>query len=148
MIHFLVTSIIAATLVTVIYTVIKFRLYNRFVRNRKSAQSIKSETINFVTPELAIDFCKQLHLCLLPKGIYPALTGGSLYKVGPRKDIDVVLYRNRQKLARFETIDLKEQLAKIGVEIIASYGFVTKAKWNGISIDLFNPETETEDREY
>ncbi len=92
--------------------------------------------------ELGIRLCKILFEKLSDKGIYPALTGGLLYKSGNRKDIDIVLYRNRQSVEEFETIELKEILSVAGVEITGFFGFVTKAKWEGVVVDLFNPETK------
>ena len=88
--------------------------------------------------------CKILYDNLKDIGIYPALTGGLLYKEGMRKDIDIVLFRNRQELIEFETTqdDIKNALSKSGVEITSYHGFVTKAKWKGITVDLFNPETK------
>lgn len=74
-------------------------------------------------------------------GIFPALTGGLLYKDGERKDIDIVLYRHRQKIDSFEVVDFVKELGELGIEITGFYGFVTKAKWNGMTVDIFNPET-------
>jgi hypothetical protein len=76
-------------------------------------------------------------------GIYPALTGGLLYKPGERKDIDIVLYSNRQDHPNGmpETITFETQLLKAGVTITSNHGFVTKAMWNGFIVDLFNPQT-------
>ena len=96
--------------------------------------------------------CKILYETLKGLGIFPALTGGLLYKEGFRKDIDIVLYRHRQDVQSFETNqdDIKQALLKSGVEITGFYGFVTKAKWKGIVVDLFNPETKEffDDSEY
>lgn len=95
-----------------------------------------------------IEICKLLYLVLSPHGYYPALTGGMCYKSGERKDIDIVIYRNRQKINKFEMTDIFTHLEKIGIEISGHYGFVTKAKWNGFVIDLFNPETEQTSANY
>lgn len=43
--------------------------------------------------ELAVELCKEIYQKLAPR-VYPALTGGTLYKEGVRKDIDIVLYLN------------------------------------------------------
>ncbi len=86
--------------------------------------------------------CQQLYRVLQPKGFFPALTGGLLYKEGLRKDIDIVIYRHRQKIDAFETKDLADVLLEAGVEITNYFGFVTKAKWKGYSVDIFNPETK------
>ena len=96
------------------------------------------------TKEMAIELCKLLYQKLEPLGFYPSLTGGLLYKEGNRKDIDILIYRNRQKVESFETIDIESHLNSVGVEITGYFGFVTKAKWKGLVIDLFNPETSEE----
>lgn len=88
-----------------------------------------------------IELCKILYSRLSKVGIFPALTGGLLYKEGNRKDIDIVLYRHRQDLAHFETIEFSELLEECGLYDIKTFGFVTKAKWRGLVVDLFNPET-------
>jgi hypothetical protein len=89
----------------------------------------------------AIQICRKLYTVLAPLKIYPALTGGCLFKDGPRKDVDIVLYRNRQG----PLIDWKvlvPTLATIEVIVGAQYGFVTKAMYRGIPLDLFDPEAE------
>ena len=95
-----------------------------------------------------IELCKILYDKLSPLGFYPALTGGLIYKDGSRKDIDIVIFRNRQKHETFETAQLFSELADVGVMITNTFGFVTKAEWNGFVVDLFNPETEFELLEY
>ena len=87
-----------------------------------------------------IELCKLIHQKIT--GYFPALTGGLLYKDGDRKDIDIVLYRHRQNIESFETCELEGQLATIGIHVVGVYGFVTKAKWNGFDVDIFNPETK------
>jgi len=100
------------------------------------------------TQQDGITLCKILYDKLSPLGYYPALTGGLLYKEGGRKDIDIVIFRNRQQHSSFETIDLYLVLSEVGVYIDKSYGFVTKAKWKEFTIDLFNPETKEDDISY
>lgn len=96
------------------------------------------------TKSMAEELCKVLYEKLEPAGYYPALTGGLLYKDGNRKDIDVIIYRNRQKVKSFEAVDLTGVLSEVGVTITGSFGFVTKAEWKGIVVDIFNPETNDE----
>ena len=96
------------------------------------------------TLEVAIELCVKIYNLLEPKGFYPALTGGLLYKQGNRKDIDIVLYRNRQKVECFETIDLVDELSSLGLNVVNSFGFVTKAEYKGFVVDIFNPETDNE----
>jgi hypothetical protein len=108
-----------------------------------SIKNIKKCTISD-----GINLCKLMQKELDEIGLFPALTGGLIYKDGQRKDIDIVIYRHRQKLRFFETIDIKKQLESIGIEITGFYGFVTKAKWNGFIVDIFNPETTKDDLTY
>jgi hypothetical protein len=96
------------------------------------------------TYEMAYALCTDLYKVLEPKGYYPALTGGLLYKEGKRKDIDIIIYRNRQKVSSFETVDIAHLLAEVNLNITASFGFVTKAEWFGMIVDIFNPETNDE----
>ena len=72
-------------------------------------------------------------------GCHVALTGGVLYKVGPRKDLDLLFYRIRQS----EKIDyelLFMMLEKIGITVSAHYGWCHKAAYQGKPIDIFFPE--------
>ena len=85
--------------------------------------------------------CRKMYDELSPKGYYPALTGGLLYKDGTRKDIDVVIFRNRQKHRTFEMLDVKNELEDMGFYNVICYGFVTKAMYDGLVVDLFNPES-------
>jgi len=98
--------------------------------------------IRKATKQEAMDLCKKIYDSMSGIGFYPALTGGLLYKDGDRKDIDIVIYRNRQNVQKFELKDLEEPLSKLGLIDFNHYGFVSKCKWNGITVDLFNPESE------
>lgn len=104
---------------------------------------VKKDQVMLATQEDGIELCRLIHKALIDEHLYPALTGGLLYKDGPRKDIDIVIYRNRQKLNSFDLMDYYSDFKKIGVELKQSYGFVTKAEWKGFSIDLFNPESDS-----
>lgn len=86
-----------------------------------------------------------INLCILIESVSPqfgchvALTGGTLYKTGERKDCDILFYRIRQ----VESIDqdgLFAALADIGVERRSGFGWVHKATFQGKSIDMFFPE--------
>jgi hypothetical protein len=46
--------------------------------------------------ELAVKLCRALYI-RFGGSVYPALTGGTLYKNGCRKDIDIVLYPKLQE---------------------------------------------------
>lgn len=93
----------------------------------------------------ATKLCEKLYEVLEPFGFYPALTGGCLYKGEKRKDIDVIIYRNRAQNKGFEISDLSGILSKIDVEILHCSGFVTKAKYDGFDVDILNPETKKGD---
>lgn len=90
----------------------------------------------------AVEICKKIYETLSPLGFYPALTGGTLYKDGLRKDIDIVIFRNRQLIDKFEISHIQKPLESIGLYDFNHYGFVTKCKFGSFDIDLFNPETE------
>lgn len=90
--------------------------------------------------EDGIAICRELYAELADKGFFPALTGGLLYKNGDRKDCDIVIYRHRQLVQHFETIELEPYLRNIGFSDFKYYGFVTKVKFKGFDIDIFNPE--------
>lgn len=89
--------------------------------------------------------CQKLYAVLSPLGFYPALTGGCLYKDGERKDVDIVIFRHRQLHLSFELCDLEPVLSLVGFTDFQHFGFVTKVMYNGMAIDLFNPETEADD---
>ena len=89
----------------------------------------------------AVEICKVIHNTLSPL-YYPALTGGTLYKDGERKDIDIVIYRHREK-DYVDMLDVAESLKLVGFTDFVFYGWCTKCKYQGISIDLFNPEDNT-----
>lgn len=91
-----------------------------------------------------IELCKLLHEKLKGAGFFPALTGGLLYKNGERKDIDIVIYRHREQV-KFEMNQIEHLLSDCGLTDFIFYGFVTKAKWQGITVDLFNPESDESD---
>ena len=97
-----------------------------------------------ISRDMAIGLCCKLRK-VLDGTHYPALTGGQLYKIGKRKDVDIVIYRNRQKSLSFEVVDIEQKLLEAGLTDIRYYGFVTKAKWGPYEVDLMNPETCTGD---
>lgn len=92
----------------------------------------------------ATELCKKLYEILSPEGYYPALTGGLLYKGDERKDIDIVIFRNRQSVVNFEMENIQNLLEDVGFHSFQFYGFVTKCIYEGFSVDLFNPETQVE----
>jgi hypothetical protein len=76
---------------------------------------------------------------------HPALTGGLLYKDGPRKDCDIVIYQRGDVDGKKEPIDwqgLWVALQDIGLCILNDYGYVKKCVYNGKSVDIFDPTDE------
>lgn len=89
-------------------------------------------------------------LCRIVEGIAPrfgahvGLTGGLLYKDGPRKDCDLILYRIRQaKEINFEKLQV--ELQKVGFGEFTGFGFCRKSTFFGKGVDFLCPE---EDGEY
>lgn len=89
-----------------------------------------------------------VQLCRLIEGISPefgahvALTGGTLYKKGVRKDMDILFYRIRQR-PNIDMVGLWTALAKIGFEKVSGFGWCYKATFLGIKkVDCFFPEGE------
>ncbi len=98
-------------------------------------------TDKYWTQEQAIELCVILENIVPAFGCHVALTGGLLYRQGPRKDCDIILYRIRQvKQVLFD--DLFVELAKQGIEKTSGFGFCIKAKYNGKRIDFLMPEKE------
>jgi hypothetical protein len=92
----------------------------------------------------AIELCRALEAITPRFGAHVALTGGSLYKDGPRKDCDIVLYRIRQAPI-IDTAGLWDALKPMGIEIVSGFGWCFKATYNGKRVEFFFPE---EDGEY
>lgn len=94
----------------------------------------------------AINLCVLIESVCPQYGCHVALTGGTLYKPGERKDCDVLFYRIRQ----VEAIDqegLFAALSQIGIERQSGFGWVHKAIFDGKSIDMFFPEASDGDYE-
>jgi hypothetical protein len=96
------------------------------------------------THDEAVALCRDVEAICPAFGCHVALTGGTLYKDGPRKDADILFYRIRQ-VERIDEAGLFAALAEIGVERTTGFGWCIKAKFGGKSIDCFFPE---EDGEY
>ena len=94
-----------------------------------------------VTITEALTLCKELYEELSPVGVFPALTGGCLYKRWPRKDVDIVLYGHRDRGGRLEISDVLKELEGCGLVIKSKHGFVTKAAWNNLEVDILIPES-------
>lgn len=100
--------------------------------------------VTHATVDDGILLCQMLYPALKQIGLFPALTGGVLYKGGNRKDIDIVIYRHRQdRSSGWETTneDIAKVLMDCGITITGFFGFTTKASWRGIQVDILNPES-------
>jgi hypothetical protein len=91
----------------------------------------------------AVALCRQIESICPQFGCHVALTGGTLYKDGPRKDIDILFYRIRQT-PEIDIDGLFAALADIGIERIRGFGWCIKAAFNGKHIDCFFPEEDGE----
>lgn len=87
----------------------------------------------------ALKMCREIEAVCPPFGCHVALTGGLLYKHGPRKDCDILFYRIRQ----VEKINLEGLwLALEGIRFYKLSGFdwCYKAMYENKPVDCFFPE--------
>ena len=101
--------------------------------------AITKNSANGWTLQSAAAFCRIVEGICPEYGCHVALTGGSLYKDGERKDCDILFYRIRQA-ERIDSEGLIKAMQAIGIEIISAHGWVTKAKFHGKGVDIFFPE--------
>ena len=99
------------------------------------------------TQKQAIDFCKMLEAIAPTYGCHVALTGGTLYKDGERKDCDVLFYRIRQ-IAEVDVEGLIEALGPMGVIPAEDHGWCYKATYQGRAVDFLFPERPGCEPEY
>lgn len=103
------------------------------------------------TLQEAVDLCKKIEAICPEFGCHVALTGGSLYKEGPRKDLDLLFYRIRQ-VKEIDTGGLFTALRKTGVYQTSGFGWCHKATFfsqgEQKNIDMFFPEAIGGDDEY
>lgn len=101
------------------------------------------------TIEDAQRICTKLYEPLRAIGVFIGVTGGSLYKEGPRKDIDLLVYLNTSH-ADIETTDIEDMPMRI-IDVISKaadvneytteyFGYVTKTFIDGIPVDILFPE--------
>lgn len=95
--------------------------------------------MTFWTQDEAIRLCRDVEAICPAFGCHVALTGGTLYKHGARKDCDLLFYRIRQ-VPIIDVQGLIPALAGIGIVVTAAHGWVHKAIYQGKSIDLFFPD--------
>lgn len=97
------------------------------------------------TTDEALVLCRLIETFAPLYDAHVALTGGTLYKDGPRRDVDILFYRIRQA-AGINTQGLLDMLRANGFEIGKQYGWVIKAKYEGKPVDLFFPEHQDGER--
>jgi hypothetical protein len=94
----------------------------------------------------AIDLCTAIHNLPAQKfNCHPALTGGLLYKTGPRKDCDIVIYQRGDVDGKREPINwdgLWLALGEIGVFMNRDHGYVKKCTYRGKVLDIFDPTVD------
>lgn len=92
------------------------------------------------TQEEAIKFVTRIEQFCPQAGCHVALTGGTLYKTGTRKDVDIIFYRIRQK----DKIDVKKLFhlldSIMGVKVVKRHGWMYKATYRGNGVDILFPE--------
>lgn len=95
------------------------------------------------TLDEAVATCRVMEQVVPAFGYHVALTGGTLYKDGPRKDCDILLYRIRQVEAPNRD-GVLEALTHAGLRIDKDCGWCVKASIAGKDIDLFFPDHDGE----
>jgi hypothetical protein len=91
--------------------------------------------------ESAVTLCRVVEMVCPKHGCHVALTGGNLYKSGPRKDVDLLFYRIRQ-VEKIDMEGLWAGLEAIGLKKLSGFGWCYKASFNGLPVDCFFPEEQ------
>lgn len=98
-----------------------------------------------------IELCRVIEEIAPAFGAHVAMTGGALYKLGPRKDADILFYRIRQapEVRRDDLLQALERNIP-GLRMVETYGWVQKAIYLDKLIDFFFPDhvDEEADPEY
>jgi hypothetical protein len=82
-------------------------------------------------------------------GAHVALTGGLLYKDGPRKDCDLIIYRagdtpTKKAVEKIDRDALIEALRDAGLVFVRNFTRVAKFTWGGKAVDFIFPESAGE----
>ena len=93
--------------------------------------------------EIALELCTLLEARLAPQELHVGLTGGTLYKEGNRKDIDLLVYAERQikyvpENLFMELLDCANAIPHLTFDTF--HGFVSKMCYKGTDIDVLYPE--------
>lgn len=97
------------------------------------------------TREEAVELCKLIQSVSPKHHAHPALTGGLLYKDGPRKDCDIVIYQRGDTKGDKPVLDwdgLWKSLETFGLVLDADY--VKKCSWRDKVVDIFDPTAHGE----
>jgi len=89
----------------------------------------------------AVALCRVIETICPAFGCHVALTGGTLYKDGERKDCDILFYRIRQ-IPEIDVDGLFGALALVGIVKRSGFGWCHKATYDGREIDCFFPEDD------
>ena len=99
------------------------------------------------TLEDARSLCIAIEAICPKYGCHVALTGGTLYKDGERKDCDILFYRIRQ-VEQIDVDGLLRALDSMGICVLAEHGWMRKALYRGMGIDIFFPEHDDKGGDY
>lgn len=91
------------------------------------------------TQAMAVELCRRIEAIAPKYGCHVALTGGTLYHFGERKDADILFYRIRQ-VEYIDVDGLMTALEGLGVTPMSDFGWCYKATYEGRAIDFFFPE--------
>jgi hypothetical protein len=88
------------------------------------------------TQELALSECVRIEHAVSCFGLHVALTGGCLYKIGPRKDLDIIIYRHHgADECSFDRF--RAALSTAGIVLLSQHSNVLKMQnSDGRSIDI------------
>jgi hypothetical protein len=93
--------------------------------------------------KLAIELCTAIYNISADRGIFPALAGGTLYKEGERKDIDILLCNLSGGDVKYDCLAATATFGHIIPSLILKKvcsGRVVKAVYKGVDIDFIYPE--------
>ena len=92
------------------------------------------------TQEEGINLARAIEALAPQAGAHIGLTGGLLYKDGPRKDLDIVVYRIRQAPEIHREKFFRLLRIACGIKVTQDYGFVVKATQDDRVIDFLFPD--------
>lgn len=102
------------------------------------------------TLDEAVAICRLVEPIAEANSFHVALTGGTLYKDGSRKDLDLLFYSVRHTEWRVNRSQLLADLRAAGIKAYRDYGWVVKAAadldTSGRVVDLFFPEVPHDER--